>query len=62
LALRICDMANAIAALRTMLYPIRLMAVRKSPTCRPLRLREAEFEMRTSRAANAGSEPTTLTT
>jgi len=29
------------------------------PTARPLRLRDAEFAIRMSRAANAGSEPTT---
>src|SRR5208283_1525395 len=38
------------------------MAVRKSVTARPLRLNDAELEMRSSRAASAGSEPTTRTT
>src|SRR5271166_5258087 len=41
---------------------IRLMAVRKSVTVRPLRLNDAELEIRSSRAASAGSEPTTRTT
>ena len=40
---------------------MRLIAVRKSVTGRPLRLSDAELEIRSSRAAKAGSEPTTLT-
>src|ERR1700704_888578 len=41
---------------------MRLMAVRKSVTGRPLRLRDAEFEIRSRRADSAGSDPTTRTT
>src|ERR1700722_199552 len=41
---------------------MRLIAVRSSVTGRPLRLSDAEFAMRKRRAANAGSEPTILTT
>jgi hypothetical protein len=41
---------------------MRLMAVRRSVTARPLRLSEAELEIRSSRAASAGSDPTTRTT
>src|SRR5580698_11609619 len=55
-------MAKEIEALRTMLWPIRLIAVRKSVTALPLRLSEAELAMRMSRAERAGSEPTTRTT
>ncbi len=55
-------MAKEIEALRTMLWPIRLIAVRKSVTGLPLRLSEAELAMRMSRAERAGSEPTTRTT
>src|SRR5450631_980551 len=38
------------------------MAVRRSFTVRPLRFRDAEFAIRSSRAARAGSDPTTRTT
>ena len=48
-------------ALRTMLWPMRAMAVRKSVTFLPLRLMAAEFAIRSSRAASAGSDPTTRT-
>src|SRR5713101_4864181 len=41
---------------------MRLIAVRRSVTGRPLRLSDAEFEIRSSRAASAGSDPTTRTT
>jgi hypothetical protein len=41
---------------------MRLMAVRRSFTGLPLRLSEAEFEIRNRRAASAGSEPTTRMT
>src|SRR6266851_3984924 len=41
---------------------MRLIAVRRSVTARPLRLSDAEFEIRSSRAASAGSDPTTRTT
>src|SRR5271168_4747605 len=41
---------------------MRLIAVRRSVTARPLRLIDAEFAMRSSRAARAGSDPTTRTT
>src|SRR5277367_5761044 len=41
---------------------MRLIAVRRSVTCRPLRLSDAEFDMRIRRAASAGSDPTTRTT
>src|SRR6266436_210206 len=41
---------------------MRLIAVRKSVTGRPLRLSDAEFEIRSRRAASAGSDPTTRTT
>src|SRR5271155_1878359 len=41
---------------------MRLMAVRRSFTTLPLRLSDAEFEIRNSRAAKAGSDPTTRTT
>src|SRR5580698_1174209 len=41
---------------------MRLIAVRRSVTARPLRLSEAELAIRSRRAANAGSEPTTRTT
>jgi hypothetical protein len=39
-----------------------LIAVRKSVTARPLRLSDAELEIRSRRAASAGSDPTTRTT
>src|ERR1700732_1031946 len=41
---------------------MRLIAVRRSVTGRPLRLSDAEFEIRSRRAARAGSDPTTRTT
>src|ERR1700676_5152130 len=41
---------------------MRLIAVRRSVTGRPLRLSDAEFEIRNRRAASAGSDPTTRTT
>src|SRR6266851_2973781 len=41
---------------------MRLIAVRRSVTARPLRLSDAEFEIRSRRAASAGSDPTTRTT
>ncbi len=41
---------------------MRLMAVRNSRIGLPLRLREAELAIRMSRAASAGSDPTTRTT
>src|SRR6266403_663202 len=41
---------------------MRLIAVRRSVTARPLRLSDAEFEIRSRRAARAGSDPTTRTT
>src|SRR5258707_9786753 len=41
---------------------MRLIAVRRSVTARPLRLSDAEFAIRSRRAASAGSEPTTRTT
>src|ERR1700722_16690776 len=41
---------------------MRLIAVRRSFTGRPLRLSDAEFEIRSNRAASAGSDPTTRTT
>src|SRR5882757_10062863 len=41
---------------------MRLIAVRRSVTGRPLRLSDAEFEIRSRRAASAGSDPTTRTT
>src|SRR6202166_4436760 len=41
---------------------MRLIAVRKSVTVLPLRLSDAEFAIRSRRAASAGSEPTTRTT
>src|ERR1700679_853593 len=41
---------------------MRLIAARRSVTVRPLRLIEAEFAIRSRRAANAGSDPTTRTT
>jgi hypothetical protein len=41
---------------------MRLIAVRKSVTARPLRLSDAEFAIRSRRAASAGSDPTTRTT
>src|ERR1700723_2103421 len=41
---------------------MRLIAVRRSVTVRPLRLSDAEFAIRSRRAANAGSDPTTRTT
>ena len=40
---------------------MRLIAVRNSVTGRPLRLSDAELEIRSNRAASAGSEPTTRT-
>jgi hypothetical protein len=39
-----------------------LIAARRSVTVRPLRLSDAEFAIRSRRAANAGSDPTTRTT
>src|SRR6202140_12898 len=41
---------------------MRLIAARRSVTARPLRLSDAEFAIRSRRAASAGSEPTTRTT
>src|SRR6185312_2705152 len=41
---------------------MRLMAVRRSVTALPLRLREAELAIRSRRADRAGSDPTTRTT
>src|ERR1700732_5558117 len=41
---------------------MRLIAVRRSVTGRPLRLSDAEFEIRSRRAARAGSDPSTRTT
>src|SRR5271154_2659193 len=41
---------------------MRLMAVRRAFTTLPLRLSDAEFEIRNSRAAKAGSDPTTCST
>src|ERR1700730_15818422 len=38
------------------------MAVLRSLTCPPLRLSDAEFAIRSRRAASAGSDPTTRTT
>src|ERR1700733_7424166 len=40
---------------------MRLIAARRSVTVRPLRLSDAEFAIRSKRAANAGSDPTTRT-
>jgi hypothetical protein len=56
------DIANAMAALRTMLKPMREIAVRNSVIGLPLKLRAAEFPICMRRAASAGSEPTTRTT
>ncbi len=55
-------MANAIAALRTMLKPMRFTAVRRSVTALPLKFRAAELASCSEPAASAGSEPTTRTT
>src|SRR5438552_14758487 len=41
---------------------MRLMAVRNSVICLPLRFSDAELAMRSIRADNDGSEPTTRTT
>jgi hypothetical protein len=41
---------------------MRLMAVRNSVIVLPLRLSDAELAIRISRAASAGSDPTTRTT
>src|SRR5580704_13886108 len=41
---------------------MRLTAVRRSVTVLPLRLSDAEFAIRSRRAANEGSDPTTRTT
>src|SRR5260221_5035377 len=41
---------------------MRLIAVRRSAKERPLRLSDGEFEIRSRRAARAGSDPTTRTT
>src|SRR3569833_237900 len=57
-----CDMAKAIAALRTMLWPMRLMAVRSSVIALPVKLRAAELAICIRRAARAGPEPTTRLT
>src|SRR6185312_3140018 len=57
-----CDMANAMAALRTMLNPMRAMAVRISTMGLPVKLIAAELAICMRRAASAGSEPTTRTT
>src|SRR6185312_3767154 len=57
-----CDIANAMAALRTMLKPMRAMAVRSSEIGLPVKLMAAELAICISRAASAGSEPTTRTT
>ena len=46
-------MANAMAALRTMLKPMRAIAVRRSVTALPLKFRAAEFASCSSRAASA---------
>src|SRR6185437_8658197 len=57
-----CDIAKAMAALRTMLKPMRAIAVRSSVMGLPVKLMAAELAICMSRAASAGSEPTTRTT
>ncbi len=56
-----CDIAKAMAALRTMLKPMRAMAVRSSVMALPLKFSAAEFAICSTRAASAGSLPMTRT-
>jgi hypothetical protein len=48
--------ANATATVRTMLKPMRLIALRKSVISVSVRRNSAEFAIRRRRAASAGSE------